>query len=102
MKELEDNSKLIVETIREIPGLKVIEPQGAMYVMVEIILEDFNDIRNDVEFIEKLVQEQSLLCLPGRCFKCQGAFVRLVTSSPAHVLKEGLARLKVFCLAHKN
>ena len=102
MEELEDNSKLMVETIRGIPGLKVIEPQGAMYVMVEIILDEFNDIRDDVQFVEKLVQEQSLLCLPGRCFKCQGAFVRLVTTSPALVLKEGLARLKEFCIAHKN
>ena len=100
MLQLENNSKLVVSLIQEIPGLKVVEPQGAMYVMVEILLDEFVDIRDDVDFVEKLVQEQSLLCLPGQCFKCEGAFVRLVFSSPIEILEKGVARMREFCEKH--
>jgi tyrosine aminotransferase len=102
MQQLENNTRVIVTLVDAIPGLRAIEPQGAMYVMVEILLEEFKDIRNDVDFVEKLVQEQSLLCLPGQCFKCEGAFVRLVTSSPVEILEHGIARLREFCLAHRK
>lgn len=102
MKQLENNSKLIIDLIKDIPGLKVVEPQGAMYVMVELELSEFKNIKNDVDFVEKLMQQQSILCLPGQCFKCEGSFVRLVISSPANILQEGIARIKDFCIENKK
>ncbi|CAG8609582.1 12555_t:CDS:10, partial [Acaulospora morrowiae] len=65
-KKLEVNAKLSTEILSSIPGLHVIVPQGAMYVMVGINIDEFRDIKNDVEFSEKLLEEESIMCLPGK------------------------------------
>jgi tyrosine aminotransferase len=65
-KLLEENATLSANILGNIPGLHVIVPQGAMYMMVGINIEEFKDIKNDIEFSEKLVQEESVLCLPGK------------------------------------
>jgi len=71
-KVLEENAKLSASVLEKIPGLHVILPQGAMYMMVGINVEEFKDIKNDVEFSEKLVQEESVLCLPGKVSSRKG------------------------------
>ncbi|KAJ3280887.1 hypothetical protein HK104_000344 [Borealophlyctis nickersoniae] len=73
MRQLERNAKLSGDALTGVPGIKPVVPQGAMYLMVEIKIEEFKDIKDDVDFVEKLVQEESVLCLPGkvRCtFHC--------------------------------
>lgn len=68
-KLLEENAKLSANVLGKIPGLHVIVPQGAMFMMVGINIEEFKNINNDIEFSEKLVQEESVLCLPGKVSK---------------------------------
>jgi tyrosine aminotransferase len=41
-------------------------PQGAMYMMIEIKMAQFPEFDNDLEFVERLVAEQSVFCLPGK------------------------------------
>ncbi len=65
-KMLEENAKLIANLLKKISGLHVIVPQGGMFMMVGINVEEFKDIKNDVEFSEKLVQEESVLSMPGK------------------------------------
>lgn len=67
-KKLESNANLSVDALTAIPGLHVVIPQGAMYVMVGVNIEEFKDIKNDVEFSEKLLKEESVMVLPGECF----------------------------------
>ncbi|CAG8728463.1 1677_t:CDS:1, partial [Acaulospora colombiana] len=59
-RKLEVNAKLSAEVLSSIPGLHVIVPQGAMYMMVGINVDEFKDIKNDIEFSEKLLEEESI------------------------------------------
>jgi tyrosine aminotransferase len=53
-----------------------------------------------LEFVEKLAEEEAVLCLPGQCFRCEGAFVRIVFSSPIEILKDAYTRIRNFCERH--
>ncbi|RHZ47465.1 hypothetical protein Glove_579g20 [Diversispora epigaea] len=98
-KKLEFNAKLSVEALSSIPGLHVIIPQGAMYVMVGINIDELKDIKNDVEFSEKLLQEESVMVLPGECFHYPN-YVRIVFTSPPEKLREAYDRIKEFFVRH--
>lgn len=60
----------------------------------------FDGFSSDLDFVEKLVQEESVLCLPGQCFRCDGPFLRIVFSSPIEKLSEAYQRMRVFCERH--
>ncbi len=99
------------ERISAIPGLEVVIPQGAMYLMVGIKINDFKDIKSDLDFTEKLVSEESVLCLPGsvsksttvvtylQCFRFPNYF-RIVFTAPKEQLETAYARLRAFCERH--
>lgn len=81
------------------PGLKPVMPQGAMYMMVGIDLSHFPDYKNEVEFTENLVTEQSVFCLPASCFQYPG-FFRVVLTVPEDKLIEAGKRILQFCMDH--
>lgn len=98
MKTLENHATVSLETLASVPALKPTAPRGAMYLMVGIDV-DVLDIANDLEFCEKLYQEESVLVLPGQCFKIQN-FFRVVLCPPPAQLKEAFERMREFCARH--
>lgn len=60
----------------------------------------YKDIKNDVEFVEKLIGEQSVVTLPGKCFKCPGDYIRIVITNPSDKLEIAFKRIHTFCLTH--
>lgn len=99
MKALEHNAKLSLDIVSKIPGLTPVQPQGAMYMMIGINVEQFKDIKSDLDFVEKLVSEESVLCLPGQCFRYPN-FVRIVFTAPPEKLQEAFERIAQFCQRH--
>ncbi|CAH1765966.1 9758_t:CDS:2 [Entrophospora sp. SA101] len=97
--QLEENARLSAEILAKIPGLNVIIPEGAMYIMFGINFNQFKDFKNDVDFTEKLVQEESVLCLPGTCFNYPN-YIRIVITAPPEKLREAYTRIKEFCDRH--
>ncbi|KAF9953373.1 hypothetical protein BGZ65_004719 [Modicella reniformis] len=97
--QLEANAKLSTDILSKVPGLKVIVPQGAMYVMISIKVEEFKDIPNDIVFTEKLLGEESVMCLPGSVFQCPN-FIRIVFTSPPEILQDAYNRMAEFCARH--
>ncbi|KAG0315850.1 hypothetical protein BGZ99_007228 [Dissophora globulifera] len=97
--QLEANAKLSTEILSRVPGLRVIVPQGAMYVMIGIDVAQFKDIPNDIVFTEKLLGEESVMCLPGSVFKCPN-FIRIVFTAPPEVLEDAYNRMAEFCVRH--
>ncbi|KAF9918028.1 hypothetical protein BX616_010553 [Lobosporangium transversale] len=97
--QLEANAKMSTDILSKVPGLKVIIPQGAMYVMIGINVAEFKDIENDIVFTEKLLGEESVMCLPGSVFQCPN-FIRIVFTSPSEVLQEAYNRMAEFCARH--
>jgi tyrosine aminotransferase len=101
MSNLEAQAVGLVSKLRSIPGIKPIQPQGAMYVMVQVLVEKFTDIANDQEFSQKLLDEEMVFVLPGSCFK-QPNFVRLVFCAPTKMLDEACQRINNFALSAQH
>lgn len=99
MHKLETQAKYLSKEMKEMSCLRVIEPQGAMYLMVEILFDKLKDISSDTEFAQKLLDEEFVFVLPGKCFNAPG-FVRFVTCPPLDMLKTAMERLSEFCQRH--
>eukprot|EP00943_MAST-04B_sp_MAST-4B-sp1_P004285 g4285.t1 len=99
MDQLEKNAFFTLNTLKTVPGLNVIVPQGAMYVMVGIDIDMFDTISNDLEFTQCLLDEESVFVIPGSCFKMPNYF-RVVFSAPHEKLKEAYERINAFCSRH--
>ncbi|KAH3772773.1 hypothetical protein DPMN_174119 [Dreissena polymorpha] len=74
-------------------------PQGAMYMMIGIDMAHFPEYLNDVQFTEALVSEQSVFCLPAKCFEYPNYF-RVVLTVPQAKLVEACQRITEFCSTH--
>merc|ERR1719154_993333 len=78
---IKKNAALAFQKLRGVPGLMPVMPQGAMYMMVKADMSRFPHIGSDLQFVEKLVSEESVFCLPGRCFNYPN-YIRIVLTVP--------------------
>ncbi|XP_076297194.1 tyrosine aminotransferase isoform X2 [Lasioglossum baleicum] len=97
--EKESHSKLAYDCVVKIPGLKPIIPTGAMYMMVYIDLPSFPEFHSDLEFVQRLLMEESVFCLPGQCFDYP-SYMRLVITVPVDMIEEACHRIQDFCEKH--
>ncbi|KAG3244409.1 Tyrosine aminotransferase [Phytophthora idaei] len=97
---LENNAKFTIDTLAKIPGLEVVVPQGAMYAMVKVRTEVLTKIKDDFDFTQKLLDEESVFVLPGQCFGMTNYF-RIVFSAPHEVLADAYIRVAEFCHRHQ-
>lgn len=85
--------------LKDVAGLKPLMPKGAMYMMVGIDIENFPEFENEMDFLQLLVREQSVFCLPGKCFEIPNYF-RIVITVPADKIQEACYRIAEFCDKH--
>jgi len=97
--ELEINAKCIADKLGKIPGLKIIQPEGAMYTMIGLDIHHFKDISNDLEFAKQLLTEEAVYTLPGRIFKYEN-YIRMIICPPVAKLEEACNRIENFCKRH--
>ncbi|XP_055371005.1 tyrosine aminotransferase [Condylostylus longicornis] len=93
------NAFLAFEMLNKVPGLKPIMPAGAMYMMIGIEIDKFPEFPDDLEFVQRLVGEQSVFCLPGACFDYPN-YMRIVLTVPGEMIKEAADRIAEFCEKH--
>uniref|UniRef100_A0A8C8C9E6 Tyrosine aminotransferase n=1 Tax=Oncorhynchus tshawytscha TaxID=74940 RepID=A0A8C8C9E6_ONCTS len=96
---LKSNSEICFSELSTVPGLTLVLPAGAMYLMVGIEMEHFPEFQNDVQFTERLVTEQSVFCLPATAFEYPNYF-RIVVTVPEEMMMEACARIREFCQRH--
>lgn len=96
---LYQNAKLCYDILKDVPGLIPTMPDGAMYMMVEIDKNCFQNMETTLEFVTKLMEEESVFCLPGECFGIS-FFMRIVVTPPPEMLKEACERIVEFCARH--
>ncbi|KAM3869832.1 tyrosine aminotransferase [Diretmus argenteus] len=96
---LKSNSEICFNELSTVPGLTPIMPSGAMYLMVGIDMDHFPDIKDDVDFTERLVTEQSVFCLPTKPFEFPN-FFRIVVTVPEEMMVEACGRIREFCQHH--
>ena len=89
--EFEKRRDIAIELINEIDGLKVVKPNGAFYLFVNI-----QDITNDsMEFCKALLEEVGVAVVPGDGFGLPGYF-RFSFATDEATIKDGIARIKKF------
>ncbi|XP_073987888.1 tyrosine aminotransferase [Rhodnius prolixus] len=93
---IERQAKIAYSLISEINGLKPIMPQGAMYMMVKIDMTKFPRFKGGMDFVKKMVEEESVFCLPGESFQFAG-YMRIVLTVPEEQIIEACARMSEFC-----
>lgn len=96
---IQKNAELAFSKLSTIPGLKPVMPSGAMYMMVGIDRSIFPEFENDLEIVEAMVKEQSVFCLPGKCFNIKD-YVRIVLTVPGESMTEACDRIAEFCHKH--
>lgn len=101
MKQLEGQANALCAALEGTPNLELITPQGAMYVMARVCVDELKDIKDDEDFSQKLLDEEMVFVLPGACFKAPN-FVRFVFCAPEETLREAGARIKAFCVRHSK
>ena len=96
---LKEHASILCDELEKFHGLSVVRPVGAMYMMLGIKPENFEDICDDVEFAKKLLTEENLSILPGTIFTSPN-FLRIVICAPSEKLKEACRRIESFCTRH--
>ncbi|XP_076062960.1 tyrosine aminotransferase-like [Oratosquilla oratoria] len=99
LTQIQKNADLSYGLLSVTPGLRPVLPQGAMYMMVGIDMARFPEFQNDLEFVEKMICEESVFCLPGQCFNFPN-YVRIVLTVPEAQMREACQRITNFCANH--
>ncbi|XP_038681081.1 probable aminotransferase TAT2 [Tripterygium wilfordii] len=90
------------DQIKEIPGITCPKkPEGSMFLMVKLNLSLLEGIADDMDFCLKLVQEESVIILPGITVGMKN-WLRITIATDPSTLEEGLERVKTFCLRHSK
>jgi alanine-synthesizing transaminase len=96
LKEQRDTA---INLVRQIPGLSVVMPKGALYCFPKVDVKRFN-ITNDQQFIMDLLREKHLLLVHGTGFNWDAPdHFRIVFLPDKEILAEAIKRLGGF-LAH--
>ncbi|KAH8375777.1 hypothetical protein KR200_006422 [Drosophila serrata] len=96
---LHANATLAYKMLKQVRGLNPVMPNGAMYMMIGVDIERFPAFKDDTHFVQELVNEQSVFCLPGNCFEYPG-YVRIVLTVPKAMIEEACSRITEFCDRH--
>uniref|UniRef100_A0A0D6R368 Aminotransferase class I/classII large domain-containing protein n=1 Tax=Araucaria cunninghamii TaxID=56994 RepID=A0A0D6R368_ARACU len=76
-------------------------PQGSMFIMVKINISTFKDIKDDMEFASTLVNEESVIVLPGSTLGMKN-WIRILFAAPSSLLEDAWGRIESFCQRHAN
>ncbi|MDO4952551.1 MAG: pyridoxal phosphate-dependent aminotransferase [Synergistaceae bacterium] len=87
-----ERRETILKLIRDMPYLKITEPDGAFYAFVDI--KDC-PVPDDMEFCARLLEEKYVAAVPGTAFFAPG-YIRISYASSMENIVEGMKRLKDF------
>ncbi|GAB0093454.1 Tyrosine aminotransferase [Sergentomyia squamirostris] len=96
---LQKHATIAYDILSEVKGLKPNMPEGAMYMMIGIDVDNFPEYATDLHFVKALVEEQSIFCLPGQCFQYPN-YMRIVLTLPEDLIREACYRIAEFCEKH--
>lgn len=91
----EERRGVILGLVRDMPYVKVRDPEGAFYIFIDV---RESPIPDDMKFCEKLLEEKFVAAVPGAAFYAPG-FVRFSYACSMDNIREGMGRLKEFLKA---
>ena len=92
LKAFRERSALIYRRLRAIRGMRVMRPDGALYIFPNIKAFGLDS----VTFCIRLLEEQHVACVPGAAFGAPDN-IRLSYACSLENIEEGVARIAAFC-----
>ncbi|KHN86209.1 Tyrosine aminotransferase [Toxocara canis] len=90
---ISENAATAYSRLSRVPGLHPVKPNGAMYMMIGI---DEHLYGEETSFVQGLIAEESVFCLPGSAFNAPSWF-RIVLTYPLEVTVEACDRITEYC-----
>lgn len=88
----EERRGVILGLVRDMPYVKVRDPEGAFYIFIDV---RESPIPDDIKFCERLLEEKFVAAVPGAAFFAPG-FIRFSYACSMENIREGMQRLKSF------
>ena len=85
----------LLNELRNIPGMKCSEPEGAFYAFPDVRGCLNKDLKNSGDFAQRLLEEEQTVVTDGAGFGAEG-FVRISYATSMEQIKEGVTRIKRF------
>lgn len=93
-KVFERRREIMVGRLAQIPGMVFKKPNGAFYVFAGI--QEYGI--TDMEFCNRLLDEQRVVCIPGSAFgECGSGHIRMAYTTSDENLVVALDRIEAFC-----
>jgi aspartate aminotransferase len=90
----------VVTRLRQIPGVRCAEPEGAFYAYPNVsVAIGANGIKNTLQFAERLLAEEQVAVVPGEAFGTD-RHVRISYATSMKELERGLDRIHRFVVQH--
>lgn len=91
-KAFEQRRKVIIGLVRNMPYVKVKNPEGTFFIFLDV---RETPIPDDIKFCERLLEEKFVAAVPGAAFFAPG-FIRFSYACSMDNIREGMNRLKEF------
>jgi aspartate aminotransferase len=85
----------LLAALRDIPGIKCFEPEGAFYAFPDIRGCLNSEMKTSAEFAQRLLDEEQTVVTEGAAFGAEG-FVRMSYATSMAQLEEGVRRMRRF------
>ncbi|PWT92859.1 MAG: pyridoxal phosphate-dependent aminotransferase [Blastocatellia bacterium] len=85
----------LLQALRDIPGIKCAEPEGAFYAFPDVRGCLRNGLSSSAEFAQRLLEEEQTVVTDGTGFGASG-FVRISYATSMAQLQEGVKRIRRF------
>lgn len=89
----------LLNALRDIPGFKCSEPEGAFYAFPDIRGCLKKDLKTSGDFAQKLLEEEHTVVTDGAGFGAEG-YIRISYATSMKQIKEGTERIKNFAQRH--
>jgi aspartate aminotransferase len=90
--EFDKRRRTMFERLKAIPGVKLVEPQGAFYCFPDFSAYCKGAIKDDVALADFLIEKARVAVVPGTGFFAPG-FLRLSYATSMKNVEEGVARI---------
>jgi aspartate/methionine/tyrosine aminotransferase len=97
---LRASADIAYERLLPIKGLHPLKATAGFFMMVQLDMEQFPEIKDDTEFCKLLLDEQCAITLPGKCFFLKENAFRMSTCTSIEKIEAFAARIKEFCAIH--
>lgn len=89
--------QIIMEGLKGLDGVKLMEPEGAFYILVDVkgVIQK-KGLKDCGDFVQKLLEQEQVVTVAGASFGAPGTF-RISFAMGEAEIKKGLERIRRFC-----